>query len=450
MNRANVMQPLMANSQQLTSHCENVKFPQTQAYRLRKVQQLQQAQIQGCPQQLGQMPVQGQRSEEQMQQQILQQRNRLSQVQKQMGQMQSAPPRGSSSSTLPLAFIMGNPHMGNIAMTFDHPHTVQVSSNPSIPFDAQWSSSVQDNEQPDIEEGGEKEEASGRFTPAMEDTGMIPAFDAKDLMANDSNSQPEGNNDSSSPPAINASSQLVMEDAYTDDDWISSEDALGMGTQYPAQMIETMTIAVNGTPPIQNANLQQRQLRDFQHQLIDPSLLQLVNPEGIDHGHGHRQNAASISQRVVNGTQVHPSAQTHHFALSGTCHVPLSGRETPASSRSTPAPQAGSRRRAPSPTELAKVPCVNCYRNWWEQDCDEGSLCANCESEGRDCVRQRCFNFAAGTCPRGPSKCPNVHEGHERYHDDRFLVDQTKVGKRPARIGKSTDARIAPSAVQRA
>jgi len=114
-----------------------------------------------------------------------------------------------------------------------------------------------------------------------------------------------------------------------------------------------------------------------------------------------------------------------------------------ASSLATPAPKTVARRRAPPPVQPVRVPCVNCYKHWWDGDCDEGEPCENCVAEKVDCLRQRCFHFATGTCPKG-LKCPNVHEGDRRYNNDRFLVDQPKASKRPGRLGKSTEAEAAP------
>jgi hypothetical protein len=98
---------------------------------------------------------------------------------------------------------------------------------------------------------------------------------------------------------------------------------------------------------------------------------------------------------------------------------------------------------APVHTVLNKVPCVNCYQNWWENECDEGSPCFNCQAEDVFCMRQRCFNFSSGTCDKG-SKCFSVHAGDVRYSDEVRLVDQFQAGKRPPRIGLRRDARFAP------
>lgn len=155
--------------------------------------------------------------------------------------------------------------------------------------------------------------------------------------------------------------------------------------------------------------------------------------------HGSPQNGNAMLQMIgnqshVNETRVHQQPSLNH--------------ETGASSRSTPAPQATSTRRTPAPAEPKMLACVNCYQHWWENQCDGGEPCSNCKVEGQPCKRQRCFNFAAGTCDKG-SKCPCVHEGHERYQDDGFLVEQLKAGKRPQRVGKKTEAAIAPILRQR-
>ncbi|RMZ70449.1 metal ion binding [Pyrenophora seminiperda CCB06] len=144
-------------------------------------------------------------------------------------------------------------------------------------------------------------------------------------------------------------------------------------------------------------------------------------------------------QEMMGGSQLAVS-ESPAPTLQGTtsiCSTPAPRSATSASVRISRATTRRGRTGGPQ-----KVPCVNCYKNWWEDSCDAGETCVNCALENTDCIRQRCFYFSTGCSKR---QCPTVHEGDTRYTDDRFLVDQNKAGKRPGRVGKSTDALTAPT-----
>lgn len=155
--------------------------------------------------------------------------------------------------------------------------------------------------------------------------------------------------------------------------------------------------------------------------------------------HGSLQDGNTMLQMIGNQSNANENQDHQQLNLN---------HETRVSSRSTPAPQGPSTRRNPVSAEPGKLSCVNCYQHWWENQCDGGQPCSNCNAEGKLCMRQRCYNFASGACDKG-SKCPCVHEGDERYQDDDFLLNQGKAGKRPQRIGKKTDAVLAPILRQR-
>ncbi|RAR15306.1 hypothetical protein DDE83_001340 [Stemphylium lycopersici] len=155
--------------------------------------------------------------------------------------------------------------------------------------------------------------------------------------------------------------------------------------------------------------------------------------------HGSLQHGNAILQMMGNQGNVDENRAGQQPTLS---------HEYGVSSHPTPVPQVTFTRRTPAPAEPRKLACVNCYQHWWENECDGGELCSNCMAEGQSCKRQRCFNFAAGTCNKG-SKCLCVHEGDKWYQHDGFLVEQLKSGKRPQRVGKKTEAIIAPILRQR-
>jgi hypothetical protein len=262
------------------------------------------------------------------------------------------------------------------------PRAVQVPSKRSISSDVQ---------PPSI-----NQEASSGYGPRVGDTGMMTTFDEE---------------------------KFFMGGTYTGHDWLAARDE--QAKRGPTQTTFTPNIPSNWTPPMQGVDTQQPQQPNFQYHTVDPSQLQLGNPRDMSYGLNDAQSEPNMD--IIDSRQ--PS---------------VSGRETRASSRSTPAPTGRSRRKTPGPAEPVKIPCVSCYRHWWENECDEGEPCSNCAAEGVQCVRLKCINFVAGTCDKG-NKCPNVHEGDERYQDDRFLVDQSKAGKRPQRVGKKAEAAPAPA-----
>ena len=261
------------------------------------------------------------------------------------------------------------------------PRTMQVPSKRSMSFDGQPPSMNQ--------------EVSRRYTPTIKETQAITAFNGGAPFAGE---------------------------AYSGDDWFSAGDEPAMRTHTPR--VYTPTLPSNATPEFQETDRQQPQQRNSQYYTVDPSQLQMDNERDLSYESNTTPNEPN---NYMNDSR-QPS---------------VAGRTTRTSSRSTPAPAGRSRGRTPGPSEPTSVPCVNCYRHWWENECDEGEPCSNCAAEGVDCVRQKCFNFAAGTCDKG-NRCPNIHEGDERYRDNSRLVDQTKAGKRPQRVGKKADAVPAP------
>jgi hypothetical protein len=261
------------------------------------------------------------------------------------------------------------------------PRTMQVPSKRSMSFDGQHPSMDQ--------------EVSRRYAPTIEETQAITAFNGGAPFAGET---------------------------YSGDDWFSAGDEPAMRTHTPRAY--TPALPSNATPEFQETDRQQPQQRNFQYYTVDPSQLQM----GEERDLSYESNTTPNEPNNYMNDSRQPS---------------VAGRTTRASSRSTPAPAGRSRGRTPGPSEPTSVPCVNCYRHWWENECDEGEPCSNCAAEGVDCVRQKCFNFAVGTCEKG-NRCSNVHEGDERYRDNSRLVDQTKAGKRPQRVGKKADAVPAP------
>ncbi|CAN9141845.1 unnamed protein product [Alternaria alternata] len=261
------------------------------------------------------------------------------------------------------------------------PRTMEIPSKRSMSLDEQPPSMNQ--------------EASRRHAPTIKDTQAITAFNG---------------------------GASLMGETYYGDDWFSAGGESAMRTHIPRAY--TPTLPSNATPDLQEIDHQQPQQRNFQYYTVDPSQLQMGNERDLS----YESNTT-------------PNEPNNH--MNDSRQPSVSGRTARASSRSAPAPAGRSRGRTPGPSEPASVPCVNCYRHWWENECDEGEPCSNCAAEGVDCVRQKCFNFAAGTCDKG-NRCPNVHEGDERYRDNNRLVDQTKAGKRPQRVGKKADAVPAP------
>jgi hypothetical protein len=299
----------------------------------------------------------------------------------QMRQQVQSQAQAQNSVTMQLQMQPTHSYGSASAMPPPRPRASQVPSECSTLFDVQPPSMNQ--------------EASRRYVPNIEDPETMTTFDEE---------------------------KLFMEETYARDGWLSTGDEqINRGL---TPMTFTPTLPSNETPKIQEFDNQQPQQRGFQYHTIDPSQLQTGNPRVVSYG--------------PNGVQNQPN-----MPMNDSRQLSVSGRETRASSRSTPVPIGRSRRRTPGPSEPVEVPCVNCYRHWWEQECDEGEPCSNCAAEGVQCVRQKCFHFAAGTCDKG-NKCPNVHEGDERYQGDSFLVDQAKVGKRPQRLGKKAEAAPAP------
>jgi hypothetical protein len=299
----------------------------------------------------------------------------------QMRQQVQSQAQAQNSVTMQLQMQPTHSYGSASAMPPPRPRASQVPSECSTLFDVQPPSMNQ--------------EASRRYVPNIEDPETMTTFDEE---------------------------KLFMEETYARDGWLSTGDEQTKRGLTP--MTFTPTLPSNETPKIQEFDNQQPQQRGFQYHTIDPSQLQTGNPRVVSYG--------------PNGVQNQPN-----MPMNDSRQLSVSGRETRASSRSTPVPIGRSRRRTPGPSEPVEVPCVNCYRHWWEQECDEGEPCSNCAAEGVQCVRQKCFHFAAGTCDKG-NKCPNVHEGDERYQGDSFLVDQAKVGKRPQRLGKKAEAAPAP------
>jgi hypothetical protein len=437
--------PQMANGQQAFSS------PQGQALLARQSPQVPQQQTQMLDQlqQPMQMPVQDQQVHEQMRQFML--RNR----EMSKNEMQPMPQRSSPSSMPPPGFAMASPHMGQMGMPANQAGTNQDFTSSATPFDAPPSHPVQHDQANGEEISGQQE---------MEDVPPIIDFDVDSYMSLDV--QSDGSRVAPRP----AGSQLMFVE-NADDDWLV-EDGQAIDMQGGSQMSKTPAVASNGTPQMQNANFQQvqqdtstgtpqMQHASFQHpqqrfqaHVVDPSQLHPGNPEGFNHGH-HHHDGSSTPQMVPYGMQAHPNSQASPFVnyAPASQFAPGSEMSTPATSRSTPAPggRARSQRLTPAPdtpVEPAKVPCVRCYKNWWENTCGEGEPCDNCiaDNQGHSCTRQKCVNYAPGTCVRAKrGMCPNVHENDQRYHDERFLVQQEKEGLRPKRIGTQANKKTAPT-----
>jgi len=244
----------------------------------------------------------------------------------------------------------------------------------------------------------------GNHAPTMEELDSNFAFDV-DVLVGDAGSQPN------------------LGDAYNCSDWFPTEDNT-------TQTDFNSTLPSNGTPPMSQTDFQQPQQRSYQ-----------------THSRNHSQLYESDSRDMSNGPESLQNEPTMNMSRNGSRQPSVSGRATRASSRSTPGPSGPSgrsRRKTPGPAEPTQVPCVNCYRHWWEGECDQGEPCSNCVASGTKCVRQKCVNYAAGTCDKG-NRCPNVHEGDGRYQNEEFLVAQTKAGKRPSRLGTRADAKPAPT-----
>ncbi|KAG9193604.1 hypothetical protein G6011_03639 [Alternaria panax] len=217
-----------------------------------------------------------------------------------------------------------------------------------------------------------------------------------------------------------------MGETYAGDDCYSTEGEPAKQGSTPRAF--TPTLPSNSMPQMQKFDYQQPQQRVFQYHTVDPSQIQIGN--SMD-------------------TSCYPNSahDEPNMYVSNSRQPSVPGRATRASSCSTPAPARRSRGQNLGPAETVKVPCVNCYQHWWEHDCDEREPCSNCAAEGIECMRQKCFNFAAGTCDKG-NRCPNVHEGDERYQDDSHLVGQAKANKRLQRLGKKADAAQPPITIQ--
>jgi hypothetical protein len=457
-------QPQMANDlQRAAARAWAFNFPHAQATMAQQIPQaLQQPiQMQEQSQQSMQMPEQGQDIQARMPQEMW----RSSQMA--MNEMQPMLQHGSNVSMSSPGFaMMGSPHMGQMAMPASQAGTNHASSPPFPSFDAPAPSPMLPNEQSDESLTGQE---------AVEDVLPVFDFDVPGYLSADV--QSDGSHVASRP----AGSQLVFGE-IAHDDFASSDGIAGMDMQASSQMSEAQTGAFNtsntsngtpqmqntgleqpqqdvsnGTPQMQNVNFQHPQQR-FQPHTIDPSQLHLSSPEGFNHTH-YDQVGSSTPQMV------HPSAQSSQFAhyAPASQFAPGSEHGTPAPSRSTPAPSACGRfqRLTPAPgahahsqhltpapgspaSGPAKVPCVNCYRHWWEDSCSAGEPCTNCTAEGLSCVRQKCFNFATGTCPKKAGTCPNVHEGDARYWDEEYLVQQEKLGVRPKRMGNQANKKVAP------
>jgi hypothetical protein len=292
------------------------------------------------------------------------------------------------------------------------PRIGQAPSSHSPYFNAESSSFAPNFEQQNMQKQGTNQEAGRQYTPTLRDAKTFPTLDGDALM--------------SDIDAAYANSQPVMGEGYNFNDWSSTEIEQAM--QDLAQTTFIPNLPSNGTLQMPEVGNQHPQQRSYQSNNLDPSHLQMGHPEDMARG--------------VQGLQSEPQMNQNASRQSS-----VLGRETRASSRSAPAPHGGPKRRTPGPTAPTNIPCVNCYRNWWEHSCDEGEPCSNCVAKGTECIRQKCFYFAAGTCDKG-NKCPNVHEGDERYQDERFLVDQSEAGKRLVRFGKKMEALPAPSVGQ--
>ncbi|KAH6881976.1 hypothetical protein BKA58DRAFT_372508 [Alternaria rosae] len=325
------------------------------------------------------------------------QRSAQSQIQSQM----STPAQGSMGRT---------PSYGSASfMAPPQPHVAQHSSNQFAPLSGQNWNMGQNFEQQNLPTNGTDQGLVENYTPTMEELDSNFAFDVDALMGDVG--------------AAYAGSQPVLEDTYDGNDWFPTEENL-------IQTALNSTLPSNRAPPMPQGDFQQPQQRGYQ-----------------THSRNHSQPYERRSRDMSHGSESLQNEPIMNMSRNGSRQPSVSGRATRASSRSTPGPSARTRHKTPGSTEPGQVPCVNCYRHWWEGECDEGEPCSNCVATGTRCVRQKCVNYAAGTCDKG-NKCPNVHEGDERYQNEEFLVAQTKAGKRPSRMSTRVDAKPAPATSQ--
>jgi hypothetical protein len=337
----------------------------------------------------------------------------LRQMQRQaQSQLQSRMPESMQGGMQPT-----RPYGSTPSMTTPQPRVAQVPSNCSASLVAQYPNPSQNFEKQNGSNHNTNQEVEERYSPTMDDTEFIPPFDGDALMAE---------------TGAAYAGQPAMKDGYDGNDWFPTGDE--QSQRHAAPNAVTPTFPSNGTPLLQETGFQQPQQRSHQHHSRDRLQVYESNPRDTAHGSEGVQNESTMKMNT-----------------NGSRQTSVSGRATRATSRatsrSTPAPSGQLRRRTPGPTEPNQVPCVNCYRHWWEHECDDGEPCSNCIASKTQCVRQKCVNYAAGTCTKG-NKCPNVHEGDERYQNDELLVDQTKAGKRPPRIGHKSHATPAPSTTQ--
>lgn len=325
------------------------------------------------------------------------QRSAQSQIQSQM----STPAQGSMGRT--------SSYGSASSMAPPQPHVAQHSSNQFAPLSGQNWNMRHKFEQQNLPTNGTDQGLVGNYAPTMEELDSNFAFVVEALMGEVG--------------AAYAGSQPVLEDTYDGNDWLPIEENL-------TQTALNSTLPSNGAPPMPQGDFQQPQQRGYQTHSRNYSQPYERGSRDMSHGSESLQN-----EPIMNVSRI------------GSRQPSVSGRATQASSRSTPGPSARTRRKTPGPAEPGQVPCVNCYRHWWEGECDEGEPCSNCVATGTKCVRQKCVNYAAGTCDKG-NKCPNVHEGDERYPNEEFLVAQTKAGKRPSRMSTRVDAKPAPATSQ--
>ncbi|KAI4671560.1 uncharacterized protein J4E78_000056 [Alternaria triticimaculans] len=289
------------------------------------------------------------------------------------------------------------------------PHVAQHSSSQFAPPTGQNWNMRQNFEQQNLSTNGTNQRVAGNYAPIMEELDSNFTFDVNALTGDVG--------------AAYVGSQPNLGDAYDVSDWLPTEDN-------NTQTAFNSTLPSNGTPPMHQADFQQPQQRSYQ-----------------THSRNHSQPYESGSRDMSHGSESLQNEPIMEISRNSSRQPSVPGRATRASSRSTPGPSepsGRSRRKTPGPAEPTQVPCVNCYRHWWEGECDEGQPCSNCVASGTRCVRQKCINYTAGTCDKG-NRCPNVHEGDERYQNEEFLVAQTKAGKRPSRLGTKADAKPAPS-----
>ncbi|KAI4682436.1 uncharacterized protein J4E88_005326 [Alternaria novae-zelandiae] len=325
------------------------------------------------------------------------QRDAQSQIRSQM----STPAHGSMRRTLSYGSAS--------SVAPPQPHVAQHSSNQFAPPTGQDWSMRQNFEPQNLSTNGTNQRVAGNYAPIMEELDSNFAFDV-DALTGDVG-------------ASYAGPLPVLEDTHDGNDWFPTE-------HNNTQTAFNSTLFSNGTPPMSQTDFQQPQQRSYQ-----------------THSRNHSQPYEGSSRDMSHGSKSLQNEPTMNMSRNGSRQPSVSGRATRASSRSTPGPSGPSgrsRRKTPGLGEPTQVPCVNCYRHWWEGECDEGEPCSNCAASGTKCVRQKCINYAAGTCDKG-IKCPNVHEGDERYQNEEFLVAQTKAGKRPSRLGTRAEAKPAPT-----